>query len=177
MQESQQVKFLLVSPFRDRFDVTTETDRFIESVYWMDPSSIKDKAERKEWLDDHIHVAKKFTNIVNFHDVDMTHLYCTKDDGPYSVALYVVNRAKGGNEEGGWWFDYGTPCEDALACHTRIFMEHWKALLYMDELREIASELNKGRRDINSVLCEGVYQVHVQEGYPKPFPQEPPHYE
>ena len=95
----------------------------------------------------------------------------------YSVAIYMVDKAYGGPEEGGWWYTYGIPDEDQ-AHHTKHFEDTEEAGKYADMLHDlIVNSLNEGRRSIDSVLSEGIYEVTIMEGDVRPFPNQIPHYE
>lgn len=94
----------------------------------------------------------------------------------YIVSYYLLNRGYGGPEEGGWWFDYGD-VEPSLDRFARGFATEDAAYDYARRLnRHVSPKLNDGGHDINSVLCDGVYEAIVSEGYPKSFPEEIPHY-
>lgn len=99
----------------------------------------------------------------------------------YSVAVYLGRSAYGGPEEGGWWYDCGEPatfdCEQANL--TRFFRTREEAAVYARELRESIKlqEMNEGRRPKSSVISDGVYEVHIQDGWPRSFPDVRPHYE
>lgn len=95
----------------------------------------------------------------------------------YCVSLYMVDRAYGGHEEGGWWFDCGEPCLDYSA-DTRIFDNEDDALEYLDTLQGKANKMNKGRYEISSVLSDGQFRAIMDCGhYPQPFPERKPRYE
>jgi len=95
----------------------------------------------------------------------------------YCVSIYMVDRAYGGSEEGGWWYDCGEPALE-YAEHTRIFTTLEDARAYREELHELCGELNVGRRDIGSVLSDGQYAAIVDWGhYPTAYPATRPHYE
>ncbi len=97
----------------------------------------------------------------------------------YTVAVYLVDKAFGGSEEGGWWFEYGEPSAEH-AEFTKGFRSEQQdaAQSYADYLNSaFGSMWNKGRRPIDSVLSEGQYFARVQEGQPKPYPATRPHYE
>ena len=108
----------------------------------------------------------------------------------FCVAIYETNRAYGGPEEGGWWFDCGVPSTDPeLMKYTKVFCceVNESDSLFPDEVREyrrklieIAEEENKkeSRYPTGSVLCNGYLSADITEGsYPKPYPSEVPHYE
>jgi len=95
----------------------------------------------------------------------------------YTVAIFMVDRAYGGPEEGGWYYDCGEPADEYCE-HTRGFADDATADNYASELNSsLVQELNRGRRSINSVLSEGQYAAIVCEGNPKRYPETRPHYE
>lgn len=96
----------------------------------------------------------------------------------YCVSIYHVDRAYGGHEEGGWYYDCGTPAHE-YGWHTVIFTSEVDAYAYREHLEDkVLPELNEGRPSISSVLSQGEYRAIVDEGsYPQPFPQRRPHYE
>lgn len=95
----------------------------------------------------------------------------------YSVAIYLIDRAYGGPEEGGWWYTYGVP-DEGLVYHTKYFEDYKKANKYSKMLYDlIVKPLNEGRHDIGSVLSEGMFDTMVLKGDPRPFPDQIPHYE
>jgi hypothetical protein len=97
--------------------------------------------------------------------------------GSFSVAVYLVDRAYGGNEEGGWWYDCGE-----LVRIVQTFRRKQRAYEYVRRLnRRLRSRRfgpNAGRREISSVLSEGEYQAQVCEGaVASSFPERRPYYE
>ncbi len=96
----------------------------------------------------------------------------------FTTAIFLIDRAYGGSEEGGWYYECGEP-SDEHANHTRGFVNENDARAYACEVNNfiLTSELNKGRREISSVLSTGQYSAIVQEGQPKAFPAERPYYE
>ena len=101
----------------------------------------------------------------------------------YTVAVYLEYRAYGGPEEGGWYYDYGERVDDPeeTGCVPAIFRGGDEAMA-IDCCRQTNERLNatvnKGRREISSVLSTGRYVARVCEGYPEPgFPKERPYYE
>ena len=91
----------------------------------------------------------------------------------YTVHLFECDRAFGGHEEGGWWFDYGQPVEHEA---NRSFPNRAAAVAYYDSLTKLEDDLNSGLADINSVLCSGVYRFIVSKGAALPFPAVRPTY-
>ena len=94
----------------------------------------------------------------------------------YTVAIFLINRAYGGPEEGGWWYNHGEPSAE-YAQYVRGFETESDADKYAAELQtNIVTTLNFGRRSINSVLSTGIYEARVCEGLPSAFPTEKPYY-
>lgn len=101
----------------------------------------------------------------------------------YWVGLYLEDRAYGGPEEGGWWYSCGELVTDAdiytvlglfPTCHT----DEDTAYAASVAMNDACQELNKDRRDINSVLSDGRYSASVYEDVlPPHFPATRPHYE
>lgn len=95
----------------------------------------------------------------------------------YTVAIFLCDRAYGGPEEGGWYYDCGEPSNEH-ANQTRGFQRERDAARYATKLDEtVVRALNVGRRSISSVLSEGRYAAVVCDGNPKPYPLERPRYE
>ena len=105
---------------------------------------------------------------------------CSAPDEPpfYCVSIYLIDKAFGGNEEGGWYYDCGEPCVE-LGHYTRIFDGWDEADEYADQLNDgFVSDLNEGRPSISSVLSEGRSRAIIDEGhYPRPYPERTPRYE
>lgn len=102
----------------------------------------------------------------------------------FTVAVYLANRAYGGPEEGGWWYDCGQRVDEALdgLGIPRIFTDEHEAAAYARELSvKLDEKLNSPagyRTDLSSVCCEGRYEARVCAEYPDPhYPSERPHYE
>jgi hypothetical protein len=92
----------------------------------------------------------------------------------FSVHLFKLDRAFGGHEEGGWWFDYGEPEDHPL---NKVFRTKAEALAYRDSIAGEADRMNEGYPDIESVCCEGVFSFLINRGKAKPFPAVRPRYE
>lgn len=96
----------------------------------------------------------------------------------YTVAIYMEDRAFGGHEEGGWYYDTATLCmEPRCAVHLRGFDKQEDAQNYASELNNTIAEWNEDRPEISSVLSEGRYVAMYGEGMPQPYyPEETPRY-
>lgn len=104
--------------------------------------------------------------------------------GFYTVAIFLVNRAYGGPEEGGWWYDYGVLIDDALPEAAEygipsIYASETAAEAHSEQMQvRLDLTVNLGRRSIDSVLSTGRYQAMVFPGYPPAhWPETRPHYE
>jgi hypothetical protein len=87
------------------------------------------------------------------------------------VNVYLHDRAYGGPQEGGWWFDYYEPQE----ADCREFTTQEEAEAFLDKAQTEADDENANRRsDIGSVLSEGCFEVVLEawaaEHYPKRRP-------
>lgn len=97
-------------------------------------------------------------------------------DNFYSASIHLVDRAYGGPEEGGWYFDYGEP-DDGQWIYTRLFETAKEAREYADNLEWVVAAMNEDRYEIGSVLSSGRFAWIIQGGYPHAWPKERPHYE
>lgn len=95
--------------------------------------------------------------------------------GPWVVCLYFIDRAYGGAEEGGWYYECGAP---EVTSEMRAFDDYDEACDYARALNNTAAaELNEGRPSIGSVLSRGCYEYQVCDGLPEPYPKHRPYYE
>jgi len=90
------------------------------------------------------------------------------------VAVYRVDLAYGGPEEGGWWF----PCGELVRI-SRVFGSEDLAESYSGRMnRKLNALVNKHRPSISSVSSEGQFQASVYEEKPVEYwPPQRPHYE
>lgn len=86
------------------------------------------------------------------------------------VNVYLHDRKFGGREEGGWWFDQWKPIL-SLRCRDEA---HAKEVF--EARKKWVEEENKGRRDISSVLSEGVYEVKLEPWEGQLIPEMTPQY-
>ena len=85
---------------------------------------------------------------------------------------YRTDRAFGGAEEGGWWYDTGVFVKSHGTFPTRE--ETWAA---RDELDSYLAERREGLHDPSSVLCTGWPELLVEQRPGAHFPARPPRYE
>lgn len=95
----------------------------------------------------------------------------------YLVSVYLEDLAYGGPEEGGWYYNTGE-----LVRTVKLFRSEERANDYCrrlnQKLRSREFGPNKDRRDISSVLSEGIYSADVHEDFaPRYYPERKPHYE
>jgi hypothetical protein len=94
----------------------------------------------------------------------------------YAVNFYKIDKAFGGNEEGGWYYTYGEPILHPL---NRVFENWGEATSYRTECLKVLDEMNEGLPSIDSVLSQGQYRIYIggENELPAPFPAVKPHYE
>ena len=84
-----------------------------------------------------------------------------------SVAVYEVDRAYGGPEEGGWYYDVGTRDNASLRCFP---VAEWpQAQLYLEHAHREADQ--RGSR-----YCQMRASLYVDEVAPAGFPKHRPFY-
>lgn len=141
------------------------------------------------------------TNCKHFPDADDDCLVCEAEASKapfWTVAIYLCDRAYGGPEEGGWWYDCGERVDHVLEGinpNSLLTVFTGEGTVYKDTDEQSAGEqeahayaallqaqldatVNKGRRPISSVLSEGQYFARAYPGHPPThFPATRPHYE
>ncbi|PZX14230.1 hypothetical protein LX81_03029 [Palleronia aestuarii] len=90
------------------------------------------------------------------------------------VAFYEIDRAWGGPEEGGWWYDCGE-----LARILKVVPSADAAHDLAARANRLMDRLQRGKRDVGSVIyAGGRYAACVLEDTaPRAFPETRPHYE
>ncbi len=96
--------------------------------------------------------------------------------GVYSISIYLVSLEYGGAEEGGWWFDAGQPILEPDFPLPEFALSKEEAYSIRRRMAQECERLNVGRREKSSVISEGVYEAHICEGMPSPFPRRRPRY-
>ena len=94
----------------------------------------------------------------------------------FTVAVLHEDRAYGGAEEGGWYYDYGYPVRLSEVPQRR-FKTYEKAWGYLRKTRRQIARINYERPEISSVLSEGRYRAYIFSGKPVGYPDRRPHYE
>lgn len=87
------------------------------------------------------------------------------------VNAYAVSRHYGGPEEGGWWYDAGSPLS-SIAVYTDADEVAAKALL----LKTLGPEYEH-QRSRYSVIGEDDLEIYTEEKPAAAWPTERPHYE
>jgi predicted RNase H-like HicB family nuclease len=99
------------------------------------------------------------------------------------VAMYDTDRAMGGREEGGWWFDYGTLVTDGklyaeIGQLPTVHTHRSDAQKALQAMRLALEQLNEGNLEIGSVLCRDVYAAEIHENeLPAFYPATRPRFE
>jgi hypothetical protein len=63
----------------------------------------------------------------------------------FSVHLFVTDRAYGGREEGGWWYDCGYPEDHPL---NKVFSTKAEAIAYRNSIEAEADRMNDDQIDV-----------------------------
>lgn len=96
----------------------------------------------------------------------------------YVACVVLWDRAYGGPEEGGWYYDTQEPCIGRHYPLPRVVRTREEAEAEADKMSDWCVEHNEGRPSVNSVLSEGRYETMIYEGeWPKALPERRPHYE
>lgn len=93
----------------------------------------------------------------------------------YYVNMYMYDRAYGGPEEGGWWYDCYTPSTD-FKKYCRVFFTKKKAKNYLADMKRLAQAYNKGRIPVDSVMSEGHLVSFIENHPAKERPENRPYY-
>ena len=89
----------------------------------------------------------------------------------YYVNVYLEDRAFGGSEEGGWYYDCGSPVRSFP------FFTERKAARCLERVKRMVDSWNVGRREVSSVLSEGRYAAWIEDAPAAAYPATRPHYE
>ena len=95
-----------------------------------------------------------------------------RPDGPFHLNEYLANRAWGGPEEGGWWYDTGR----FVACHG-AFGTVDGATAARDAKANWLADRRQGLHSPDSVLCTGWPVLRIEPHAGADFPKVPPRYE
>ena len=90
-------------------------------------------------------------------------------EGPFHLNEYVANRAYGGPEEGGWWYDTGR----FVACHG-TYPTVDDAAAARDSTASAIAERRLGCHPPDSVLCTGWPKLRIEPHAGADFPRTRP---
>ena len=90
----------------------------------------------------------------------------------FYVNEYLTNRAYGGPEEGGWWYDTATFVQCHGSCPDRE-----EALDLLDTLGCELERAREGLHDPGSVLCTGWPDIRIERRPGADYPTRRPRYE
>lgn len=122
--------------------------------------------------------------------VSISGLYSADDDprGDWAIVdvtpecyanLYMQDRAYGGPEEGGWWYDVRTPADgdwNTEPPQHGHFPTPDEAMAAAERLQEWCERENASRRSPSSVLSDGHFVVEVEAWPAEPSPKNRPFY-
>ncbi len=97
--------------------------------------------------------------------------------GFYTVAVVMHDKAFGGHEEGGWYYDTYEVLTDQDLPKPAIFTDHADAKAFSYEMDLLLEPHNEGRPDVSSVLSRGRYCSFIFDGFPRHIPETRPRYE
>jgi hypothetical protein len=101
-----------------------------------------------------------------------------RPEWPKYINVYEVTQSYGGPEEGGWWFDCGTPLE-SVRCDSQEQLD--TAMLIMEKRYEVNDndKWDRERKAGPHSCMRGAYgiTVCVEEQFAEAYPQSRPHYE
>ena len=95
-----------------------------------------------------------------------------KADQGYYLNEYVTNRAFGGPEEGGWWYDAGT-----FVARRGVYPTREEAKAAADAMAPGLAERRRGLHPPDSAPCSGWPLVLVEPRPGADFPKTQPRYE
>ena len=90
----------------------------------------------------------------------------------YYVNEYLLDRAYGGPEEGGWWFPIG----EFITCHGTFVRKNVAEIRAGEIEREVVHPKNVGRPEVASVISVGRYGVLIEDRPGADFPVARPRY-
>ena len=96
----------------------------------------------------------------------------------YTVAVLEVDLACGGREEGGWYYEVGSPTHAYNAqFKPKRFRSRAAARGFRNKLQRELARINAQRPEISSVASEGRLAAYVFNSRVIGYPAFKPHYE
>lgn len=89
---------------------------------------------------------------------------------PFYVSVVLHDKAYGGAEEGGWYYDTYDPIE------VRRVSNQGELEFAVNDLQTDEDYDNEGRPPITSVTSRGIYEIHITERAPQQEPRFRPRY-
>ena len=98
------------------------------------------------------------------------------------VGIYDMDKAYGGDEEGGWWYEYGT----LLKAIRKTFVDMHSAYAYVSRIQKKLNVRYNDRgplSDMGSILCDGIVTAKLQssnvhkEDLLSDYPEDRPYYQ
>lgn len=140
-----------------------------EQLYWSNEQGWVDKASADVWTsrDDNLPDEGRweqgeYTRHKNEKCACLCHW------GQYYVNVYEIDRGYGGPEEGGWWYDCGTP----------VATVPFDTLREAEAFADVMEKRFPHDHSSNSVIYSGGdYSVRIERGFAKPYPSRTPRYE
>ena len=101
-----------------------------------------------------------------------------EDRGPFRLNEYVTNRARGGPEDGGWWYDTGrfVRCHGTFATREAALAAREAALAAREALSEHLAARREGRHPPGDTRCTGWPDLLVERHPGASFPTDRPQY-
>lgn len=136
---------------------------------------IYDRKSPEPWEIQKMHVDKLIAEFKSANDPDWIEIekFRQREESTIYINTYETNRAYGGPEEGGWWFDIGDPVESVQ------FDFSYQARYALPEFEERWMKRNKEeeRKRPSSVNCDGWYETYLEDKFAESYPKQKPHYE
>jgi hypothetical protein len=110
-------------------------------------------------------------------EVDFDNPEVVVPEWPKYLNVYEVIQAWGGPEEGGWWYNCGTPLESVRADNDE---QQKEALVRLEQRYAMndQSDWDRERKRGKSSSAGGYdITIYVERNFAEPFPQRRPHYE
>tara|TARA_Y100000034_G_C6843471_1_gene381870 strand:+ start:270 stop:683 length:414 start_codon:yes stop_codon:yes gene_type:complete len=122
-----------------------------------------------------LHVDKLLKEYIEASNPDWNEVekFRQREESCVYINTYSVNKAYGGPEEGGWWFDIGDPIESVQF----DFSYQARHALPEHEERWKKRNIDEGNREPSSVNCDGYYETYVEDRFAESYPKRKPHYE
>lgn len=125
---------------------------------------------RQQTMPFYLETEEGWQEFLAYEDEGAAGFVTASGERPVFVNVHEIDRAYGGPEEGGWWYDCGTAKESVLVSGLAQAREVWRRLRdkWADE----------DGADVGSVVYSGgVYSVGVDRKPARDYPEVRPHYE